>query len=162
MTSKKIFHLATSDEDLIHFIENHGNVSQFLKEVMQQLKDGKLLPKEKAEQSQRLMDLKIRNMVATIITKEINAKRSMIHNLHISPSEVAEIMNEKQNVIETNRTHKMIQPDGTLMCLDCKKVIELMGYRFEQSDALEKHVKMMHGREFDEEERNSLMEFLGC
>lgn len=162
MTSAKSFQLKTSDELLIRYIENHGNVSQFLKEVIQQLMNGELLPREKAEQTQRIADLKIRDKVATIINKEIHAKRSMIHDLHIPPNEVMKIMNDKHNVLDANRPNKLLQADGTLMCLDCKLIIPLMGYRFEQSDNLEKHVKLMHGRTFDEEEKNTLMEFLGC
>jgi len=71
-------------------------------------------------------------------------------------------MNEKSNIINLNRTKKIIQPDNTLMCLDCGKVLQLKAFRFEQSDDLEKHMKIMHNRGFDEEEKMKLMEFLGC
>ncbi|HSA76453.1 MAG TPA: hypothetical protein VLE02_02800 [Nitrosarchaeum sp.] len=157
----KMFGFRTRDPKTIEELNKISNPSDFLSDLMKKYFSGELITLEQSLKIKEMSELKFRNLKAQVIKKEISAKREMIHDLHIPPADVVEIMNSKKTIYEVKATKEIIQPDNRLRCFTCGIILELRAYDYLQVEDYEKHIKEIHQRELTELERESMLKILG-
>lgn len=159
--TSKMFGFRTRDKKTIEELEKIPHLSEFISQHFEDFFNGKLIPIDVAMKTIEMSELKFREKKASIIKKEISAKREMIHDLKIQPSDVVDIMNNKKSIYSIGASKDIIQADGSLRCFTCGIILQMRGYNFQQVDDYEKHVRDSHDRKLFDNEMESMRKVLG-
>lgn len=162
------------DEELNDFLDNKPNVSEFIRNVLNDFRTGKL-----SYESPENIDLKIKKLKIADLTLKVWSKfkdegysldqlDNFVNNgiLNTIPEnrtiEAPIIQTNSNQQLEfgktiTYKSDKILQQDGTLRCKHCNKKIGMRAFDFEQLDDYKKHVESIHG-ELENVERAELLE----
>lgn len=158
MASKR-YEFRTKNEKLQSLLDNANSKSKLIEDILTDYSNGELLRKVDYKKSQKHADAKLRKDIAQAIKYEVDAKIAMIRELNYSPDRVAEIMNTGESILNAS-TNELIQPDNSLRCTSCGKIIEAKAYQFESIDEYERHIKEAHNRQLYQTERSKFNEWL--
>ena len=165
------------DESLQNYLDNQINVSEFIRNILDDVRTGKLL----YDSTQEDLDLKLKKLKVADLRLKIWQKvkdngftleqlKAIIDGEDIplpikedyTPTETTKpeptkIQFKSLGSTITHQPKQILQEDGTLRCKRCNRFFDMQGFDCMQLDDYRKHCEEVHGGLL-QEERNELME----
>ena len=179
--------MAKPTDEIVKFMDAQPNNSEFLKGLVSDFIDGKLIygKTQDAKLNTKIKKLKVGDLTLKLWDRLKQAgytiaqledfveggKLELPENKTFYPQDSEPIIQssskanpqeireefQKQTNTITHKPTQILQEDGTLRCKRCNKRVEMRAFDFEQLDDYRKHCEEAHGG-LGEEERNELME----
>ena len=115
----KVFQFKIYDEKLISFLQSLPQLTEFLTELINNYKDGKLVPLENKELDTKIKKLRIEKLTDEILVLKFKIKREAIESGY-SPSESLQVLKQEIQIIDTNQIMTIINKDG--LCSKCNHI----------------------------------------
>lgn len=154
----KRYQFRCDDEKLIEFLDKQVNVSESVVNILSLYFHGKLLTVNQA----KLEELKIKKITSQIRSLDINSKIKLVHELHLTPDQIRQVVNGDLDVNEMNIAQESIlQDDGRLRCKTCGKFFAKTEPLYGMVGSYQEHIKSDHDRDYHDDERVAMNQVLG-
>lgn len=117
--TEKIYQFKSTDEERNNFLNSQENTSDFIRNLVDDYRNGKLVSVDEKDLEKQMKLRKIRKLDVGIILDEIKIKKEAIESGY-SPSEALQILKGKTAVIDTNQIQLLLHPDGR--CESCNHI----------------------------------------
>lgn len=160
----KVYQFKVYDENLQKFLDSQESISDFLRKLVQDFKDSKLIyPSQSIDY--KLKEARLENYTHKNRIEKVKADYAETFGQLPSPR-ATNAINQRfadgrpqgkpyypEQRPQTPTSYTMVQVDGTLKCVTCGKIIPKRAYDFQQADDYAKHVIGDHNRKLYEGEQ---------
>jgi len=141
------------DLDLEFFLESDGNVSEKIRNILDDVRKGVLVRKEDIDYDEQLKDEKLKKIRKENIKLDIDNRIKLIHELKISP-DVALLITKGEKSIDS--IDGLVCPENP-KCHWHTNSSDSMNYQINQ---LTSHMKTIHKRDLTEDEAETFSRLL--
>jgi len=137
------------DLDLQFFLESDDNVSEKIRNILDDVRTGVLVKKEDIDFEEQMNLQKLEKIKKENIAKDIDNRIKLIHELKISPDDAVKISNGEKKL-----------DSGSLHCPECTWWTDGTKTPMWQTNEMTSHMRTYHKRDLTEEEAEELTRLL--
>ena len=145
----KKFMFKVYDESLENFLDCQSNISEFLRDLINDYRQGKLMNADQIGLKQKIENEKYQKLQKENLKLDFEIKRTLIREFKFSPEQAMEIASGEKQI-----------SDYSIKCFDCQWSTQHTDSAMYQINRLRDHMELYHHRSFTEEEEEKMSRLL--